>query len=225
VLSLPKAARTTIAELIIGACWWLACHAGFSRTDAAARLAGLPLDDRVGSFSAAQPGCGTVRGIRREVTGSCFAIIDDTLALRSSAKAPGTAMRFDHVGKTDRPKLLLCQSFVTQLFPAAIGRAPCRSSPACRSVGKVGKLAIAKGLLRAVGDHFGPLYLLLDAWDMRLPLIRAVSQLGRDVIGQVRRDTTLFRLPSPRMPGDARRLGQAASAAVNRSHAVRSSHC
>jgi hypothetical protein len=88
------------------------------------------------------------------------------------------------------------------LFPAAISRAPRRSSPACRSVGKAGKLAIAKGLLRAVGDHFGPLYLLLDAWDMRRPLIRAVQQLGRDVIGQVRRDTTLFRLSSPRMPGD-----------------------
>jgi hypothetical protein len=37
-----------------------------------------------------------------------LSIIDDTLALRSSAKAPGTAMRVDHVGKTNRPKLLLC---------------------------------------------------------------------------------------------------------------------
>ena len=55
-------------------------------------------------------------------------------------------------------------------------------------------------VLRAVGDRLGPLYLLLDAWYMRGALIRAALRLGHDIIGQVRRDTALFRLPAPRRP-------------------------
>jgi hypothetical protein len=206
VLSLPEAARTTIVDLIIGAMLaggghvtqaflaltprlgWQAYHWMIER--GRFRLLGL--------ITAL---CGI---IRREVRGRCFAIIDDTLAPRSSTKAPGAAPRFDHAGKTNRPKFPLCQSFVTLSTVV-----PCRDRPRavpvvtglCRSVGNSGKLAIAKGLLRAVGNHLGPLYLLLDAWYMRGPLIRAALRLGHDVIGQVRRDTALFRLPSPRVPG------------------------
>jgi hypothetical protein len=206
VLSVPEVARTTVAELIIGALLaggghvtqaflaltprlgWQAYHWMLER--GRFRLLG-----RITAL------CGI---IRREVRGRCFAIIDDTLAPRCSAKAPGAARRFDHAGKANRPKFLLCQSFVT--LSAVV---PCRDRPRavpvvtglCRSVGNAGKLAIAKGLLRAVGNHLGPLYLLLDAWYMRGPLIRAALRLGHDVIGQVRRDTALFRLPSPRVPG------------------------
>src|SRR4051812_6213724 len=183
---------------------WRPCHAGLPGPDAAAWLAGLPLDDRARSvrlLGLITALCGI---IRREVAGRCFAIIDDTLAPRSSAKAPGAAVRFDHAAKTNRPTFLLCQSFVT--LSAVV---PCRDRPRavpvvsdlCRSVGNAGKLAIAKGLLRAVGDCLGPLYLLLDAWYMRGSLIRAALRLGHDVIGQVRRDTALFRLPAPRVPG------------------------
>ena len=189
VLSLPEAARTTIVELIIGTLLaggghvtqaflaltprlgWQAYHWMLER--GRFRLLGL--------ITAL---CGI---IRREVRGRCFAIIDDTLAPRCSAKAPGAARRFDHASKANRPKFLLCQSFVT--LSAVV---PCRDRPRavpvvtglCRSVGNAGKLAIAKGLLRAVGNHLGPLYLLLDAWYMRGPLIRAALRLGHDVIGQ-----------------------------------------
>ena len=56
---------------------------------------------------------------------------------------------------------------------------PCRDRPRsvplvtglCRRSGNAGKLAMAKGLLRAVGA-LGPVCLLLDAWDMRGSLIR-----------------------------------------------------
>ena len=48
---------------------------------------------------------------------------------------------------------------------------------------------------------WAPSCLLLDAWYMRGSLIRAALRLGHDVIGQVRRDTILFRLPAPRGPG------------------------
>ena len=128
-------------------------------------------------------------------------MIDDTLAPRCSVDAPGAAVRFDHAANA--PAFLLCQCFVT--LSAVI---PCRDRPRsvplvtglCRSLGNAGKLAMAKGLLRAVSD-LGPVCLLLDAWYMRGSLIRAALRLGHDVIGQVRRDTVLFRLPAPRGPG------------------------
>jgi hypothetical protein len=144
------------------------------------------------------------RIVRREIGARrCFVVIDDTLAPRCSVDAPGAAVRFDHAAKTNRPAFLLCQCFVTL---AAV--VPCRDRPRsvplvsglCRSLGNAGKLAMAKGLLRAVRD-LGPVCLLLDAWYMRGSLIRAALRLGHDVIGQVRRDTALFRLPAPRGPG------------------------
>src|SRR3954470_3375587 len=83
--------------------------------------------------------CGIVR---RETCGPRrFAIIDDTLAPRCSAKAPDAAVRFDHARKTNRPTFLLCQAFVT--LCAVV---PCRDRP--RSV------PILTGLCRGVG-HAG----------------------------------------------------------------------
>jgi hypothetical protein len=206
VLSIPEAARTTLAELIIGALLAGGGHVTQAVLTLTPRLgwqAYYWMIERgrfrlLGLIAAL---CGI---IRREVTGRRFAILDATLAPRSSATAPGAAVRFDHAVKTNRPKFLLCQAFVT--LSAVV---PCRDRPRavpvvtglCRSVGHAGKLAIAKGLLRAVGNRLGPLYLLLDAWYMRGSLIRAALRLGHDVIGQVRRDTALFRLPSPRGPG------------------------
>jgi hypothetical protein len=86
---------------------------------------------------------------------------------------------------------------------------PCRDRPRsvpiltglCRSVGHAGKIALAKTLLRAVGDRLGPLCLLLDAWYMRGSVIRAAMQRGHTVVGQVRCDTARFELPPPRAPG------------------------
>jgi len=113
-------------------------------------------------------------------------------------------VRFDHARKPNRPAFLLCQAFVTL---AAV--VPCRDRPRavpivtglCRGPGHAGKIALAKALLRAVGDRLGPLCLLLDAWYMRGSLIRAALRRGHAVVGQVRRDTALFRLPPPRPPG------------------------
>src|SRR4051812_3644291 len=202
VQSSPEAARLTDLELIVGAMLasgvtqailaltprlgWQAYHWMLERF----RLLGL--------ISAL---CRIVRreiGVRR-----CFVVIDDTLAPPCSAQAPGVAVRFDHAAKTNRPAFLLSQCFVT--LSAVV---PCRDRPRsvplvtglCRSSGNAGKLAIAKGLLRAVGA-LGPVCLLLDAWSMRGSLIRTALRLGHEVIGQVRRDTALFVLPPPRQPG------------------------
>src|ERR671910_1678265 len=203
----PGPARSTIAELLVGAMLgggghvtrgflvvaprrgWQACHWMLER--GRFRLLGL-----VAAL------CGIVR---RETCGPRrFAIIDDTLAPRCSAKAPGAAVRFDHARKPNRPTFLLCQAFVT--LCAVV---PCRDRPRaapiltglCRGVGHVGKIALAKTLLRAVGDRLGPLCLLLDAWYMRGTVIRTAMQRGHTVVGQVRRDTALFELPPPRAPG------------------------
>src|SRR5919206_1761277 len=207
VLSIPGPARSTLAELIVGAMLaqggpvtravlaltprlgWQACHWMLER--GRFRLLGL-----VAAL------CGIVR---RETRGPRrFAVVDDTLAPRCSAKAPGAAVRFDHARKPNRPAFLHCQAFVTL---AAV--VPCRDRPRaapivtglCRGAGHAGKIALAKGLLRAVGDRLGPLCLLLDAWSMRRSLIQAALRRGHAVIGQVRRDTALFRLPPPRAPG------------------------
>src|SRR5918911_186718 len=190
VRSTPEPARATLAELVIGALLGGGGHV---------TRAILALTPRLGLVAAL---CGI---IRRETCGPRrFAILDDTLAPRCSAEAPGAAVRFDHARKPNRPAFLLCQAFVTL---AAV--VPCRDRPRaapivtglCRGVGHAGKIALAKGLLRAVGDRLGPLCLLLDAWYMRASLIRAALRRGHAVVGQVRRDTALFRLPPPRAPG------------------------
>ncbi len=67
------------------------------------------------------------------------------------------------------------------------------------------------------GGRLGPLCLLLDAWYRRGSLIRAAPRFGHDVIGPVRRDTALFRLPAPREPGRRgrpRRSGEQSDAPV-----------
>src|SRR3954462_8459455 len=106
VQSSPEAARLTVLELIVGAMLasgghvtqaflaltprlgWQAYHWMLER--GRFRLLGL-----VAAL------CGIVR--REGHGGRCFAIIDDTLAPRASAKAPGAAVRFDHAHKRNRP--------------------------------------------------------------------------------------------------------------------------
>src|SRR3712207_4091661 len=161
--AIPGPARSTIAELILGALlgggghvtqailaltprlgWqayhWMIEHGRFRLLGLVAALCGI---------------------VRRETCGPRrFVIIDDGLAPRCSAKAPGAAMRFDHARKPNRPAFLLCQAFV-----ALAAVVPCRDRPRavpivtglCRAAGHAGKIALAKGLLRAVGDRLGPL--------------------------------------------------------------------
>jgi hypothetical protein len=206
VQSSPEAGRLTLLELIVGALLASGGHVTQAILALTPRLGWQAYHWMLehGRFRLLGLISALCRIVRREIgERRCFAIIDDTLAPRSSAQAPGVAVRFDHAAKTNRPTFLLCQGFVT--LSAVV---PCRDRPRsvplvtglCRSSGNAGKLALAKGLLRAVGA-LGPLCLLLDAWYMRGSLIRAALRLGHDVIGQVRRDTAVFRLPAPRGPG------------------------
>src|SRR3954465_3910080 len=206
VLSIPQPARRTVAELIVGGLLAGGGHVTQAFLALTPRL-GWPAYHWMlerGRFRLAGPMWALGRVVRREGGARrFFVVIDDTLAPRCSVDAPGAAVRFDHAAKTNRPTFLLCQCFVT--LSAVV---PCRDRPRsvplvtglCRGLGNAGKLAMAKGLLRAVSD-LGPVCLLLDAWYMRGSLIRTALRRGHEVIGQVRRDTALFRLPAP---GNAR---------------------
>jgi hypothetical protein len=236
VLSIPGAARSTIAELILGSLlaggghvtqaflaltprrgWqayhWMLAHGRFQVLRLVAALCDL---------------------LRREdePAGKArrFAVIDDTLAPRASPKAPGVAVRFDHACKLNRPAFLRCQSFVT--LGAVVA---CRDRPRCvpivtglgRGTGNAGKIVLARVLLRVVADRLGSLCLLLDAWYMRAALIRAALRHGHAVVGQVRRDTALFAPPPARRPGQRgrpRMYGERIDAAVAAALPV-STHC
>jgi hypothetical protein len=208
VRSAPEPARATLTELIIGAMLAYGGHVTRAILAVAPRLGWQAYHwmierGRFRLLGLVAALCGIVR---RETGGALrrFAVIDDTLAPRCSAKAPGAAVRFDHARKPNRPAFLLCQAFVTLATVV-----PCRDRPRCapivtglcRGPGHAGKIALAEALLRAVSDRLGPLCLLLDAWYMRRPLIQAALRRGHAVIGQVRRDTALFGLPPPRAPG------------------------
>src|SRR4051794_30039879 len=206
VQSSPEAARLTLLELIVGALLASGGHVTQAVLALTPRLGWQAYHWMLehGRFRLLGLISALCRIVRREIgERRCFAIIDDTLAPRCSVDAPGVAVRFDHAAKTNRPTFLRCQCFVT--LSAVV---PCRDRPRsvplvtglCRSSGNAGKIAIAKGLLRAVGA-LGPVCLLLDAWSMRGSLIRTALRLGHEVIGQVRRDTALFALPPPRQPG------------------------
>src|SRR5919112_1045041 len=206
VQSSPEAARLTLVELIVGALLASGGHVTQAILALTPRLGWQAYHWMLehGRFRLLGLISALCRIVRQEVgTRRCFVVIDDTLAPRSSAQAPGVAVRFDHAAKTNRPSFLLCQSFVTLSAVVSCRDRP-RSVPLvtglCRSSGNAGKIALAKGLLRAV-CALGPLCLLLDAWYMRGSLIRTALRLGHEVIGQVRRDTALFALPLPRQPG------------------------
>src|SRR3712207_1257053 len=197
VRSTPEPARATLAELIVGAMLGGGGHVTQAILALAPRRGWRARHWMLERGRFRLPGlvaalCGIVR---RETRGPRrFAVIDDTLAPRCSAKAPGAAVRFDHARKPNRPAFLLCQAFVT--LGAVV---PCRDRPRavpivaglCRGAGHAGKIALAKGLLRAVGGRLGPLCLLLDAWYMRGSLIRAALRRGHAVLGQGRRDPAL----------------------------------
>src|SRR3954469_25099337 len=157
VQSSPEAARLTVLELIVGAMLASGGHVTQAILALTPRLGwqGLHLMLERGRFRLLGLISALCRIVRREIgVRRCFVVIDDTLAPRCSAQAPGVAVRFDHAAKTNRPAFLLSQCFVT--LSAVV---PCRDRPRsvplvtglCRSSGNAGKLAIAKGLLRAVG--------------------------------------------------------------------------
>jgi hypothetical protein len=179
VQSSPEAARLTLAELIVGALLASGGHVTQAILALTPRLGWQAYHWMLerGRFRLLGLIAALCRIVRREIGARrCFVVIDDTLAPRCSA----------HAAKANRPAFLLCQGFVT--LSAVV---PCRDRPRsvplvtglCRRSGNAGKIALAKGLLRAVGV-LGPVCRLLDAWYRRGSLIRTALRFGHEVVGQ-----------------------------------------
>jgi hypothetical protein len=95
VLSLPEAARATVAELMIGALLAGGGHVTQAFLALTPRLGWQAYHGMIerGRFRRLGLVAARCAILRREVAGRCFAILDDTLAPRSSARAPGAAVR------------------------------------------------------------------------------------------------------------------------------------
>ena len=206
VQSSPEAARLTLLELIVGALLASGGHVTQAILALTPRLGWQAYHWMLehGRFRLLGLISALCRIVRREIGARrCFVVIDDTLAPRCSADAPGVAVRFDHAAKTNRPAFLLCQCFVT--LSAVV---PCRDRP--RSVPLVTGLCRSFGQRRQARHGQGPAARGRCPWS-GLPAARRLvharladphrPRLGHEVIGQVRRDTALFALPPPRQPG------------------------
>jgi hypothetical protein len=143
-------------------------------------------------------------------------VIDDTLVPRSSASAPGCALRHDHSRKTNRPEYLLSQCWVT-LGVSVLGLGHAKLvlpilSRLVPSTGNRNKLSIALALVRALAPVVSvPIRVLFDSWFMRARLVLPLLQRQFHVIGQARYDTALFLPPLPpagKRRGRPRKYGQ-----------------
>ena len=99
-------------------------------------------------------------------------VIDDTLALRHSPDAPGSAVRHDHANKTNRPDFVQAQCWVT-LGVSVLGHGKAKLvlpilSRIVPHTGNRNKLSIALALLRVLAPVLTvPTRLLCDSWFMR----------------------------------------------------------
>jgi hypothetical protein len=141
-------------------------------------------------------------------------VIDDTVVLRSSTKAPSVATHHQHGRKCNRPGYVRGQCWVslsTVLTQWQRSVAIPLLNRLTRQAGNTNKLDIAITLLRAVRSVIQDAIVLLDSWYMRKKVIRHATGQGYGVIGQVRKDTALYAcplLPEQRQRGRPRRYGE-----------------
>jgi DDE superfamily endonuclease len=152
--------------------------------------------------------CAALVGLLRQVFQPAVwsVIIDDTLVERRSQQAPGSLIHFNHARKPNRPRFLRGQGWICLAAVVErnfkVGAVPLLLRLVRAGAGG-GRLVGARVLLRALGDRLGAVRLLLDSWYMRAPLVLDAVAAGHCVIGQVRRDTALYR-PPPRATGRRR---------------------
>lgn len=142
--------------------------------------------------------------------------VDDTLIFRSSKKAPSVGEHYDHANRTNRPKYVLAQLFVSVAmicnYHGRMGAFPLfmqmNSTQGNRSKIKIAILLI-RILKRWIGHNI-PVRILMDAWYMKGPVIFEILNMGFHAIGQVRRDTALYlvpEIPQKRKRGRPRKYG------------------
>ena len=134
-------------------------------------------------------------------------VIDDTLTLRASKKAPDSRIHHQHGNKPNLASFVWGQCWVslalivkrTDATPVALPLL----SRLIPSASNTGKLIAANTLIRSVYQRFQgvTVRVLVDSWYMRRCFIESMQQRRFDVIGPVRIDTRLYDEPPPRKPG------------------------
>src|SRR3954466_11976497 len=140
-------------------------------------------------------------------------VIDDTVVERLSTRAPGSLVHHNHAAKPNRSRFLrgqgwLCLAAVVE-HGWRVGAVPLMLRLVRRGTNR-GKLTSARFLLRLLGGRLGRVRVLLDAWFMRARLIEAALADGHTVIGRARRDLALYAVPRPprqRRRGRPRKYG------------------
>ena len=214
--AVPARVRTTFLELLIGA----AATKGGHVTDAILAI-GLPRAWTTyywfleyGRWSWLQ-----VWQVLPGVLTALFAptvwhvIVDDTVVERISTRAPGSVIHHNHHAKPNRPPFLrgqgwLCLAAVVERG-WQVGAVPLMLRLVRRGTNR-GKLKSARFLLRLLGQRLGSVRVLLDAWFMRGWLITRTLADGHTLIGCVRRDLALYKVPRPprqRRRGRRRKYG------------------
>jgi hypothetical protein len=127
-------------------------------------------------------------------------ILDDSLVMRWSTRTPEVGIRHERRRKPNRPRYVNAQCWVTMGIVMARDVLPIRSRLVPRS-GNANKLTIAGALLRVVSGLVPGARVLLDGWYMRKRLVMPALNRGFRIIGQARRDATLYLPPEPVDPG------------------------
>ena len=214
--AVPRRARTTFTELLLGA----ATTRGGHVTDAIL-AAGLSRS-WTSYYWFLQRGRWAWLAVWRALLGALatlfeppvwHVVIDDTMVERISARAPGSLVHRNHSAKPNRSRFLrgqgwLCLAAVVERG-WKVGAVPLMLRLVRRGA-KRGKLGSARFLVRLLGRRLGRVRLLLDAWFMRARLIEAALADGHTVIGRVRRDLALYAVPRPprrRRRGRPRKYG------------------
>ena len=134
-------------------------------------------------------------------------VVDDTLTLRASKKAPGCQIHHQHGNKPNLARFVRGQCWVSlALIARRMNKMPVALPVLSRlipSASNTGKLVAANTLIRSVYGLFKGLKVrvLVDSWYMRRLFIESMETRGFEVIGQTRIDTRLYDVPPPRKPG------------------------
>jgi hypothetical protein len=202
--ALPLRSVPTFIELVIGA---MITQAGFVTQ---AWLAISPVRDWTSYYKWLQRGKWSWVALGVQMTRLIlkffvqpvyYLIIDDTLIYRSSQKAPGCMIHHQHGSKPNRPRYVRGQCWVSLAFSLRHGMKSVAIpllSKLMRVGGNSSKLKAAQVLLRVVAPIFEnkKVVVLLDSWYMRWPLLQFLLKHGLQAIGQVRRDTALYDVPT-----------------------------
>ena len=133
-------------------------------------------------------------------------VIDDTLTLRASKKAPGSQIYHQHGNKPNLARYVRGQCWVSLAWVIKRGKQSVALPVLTRLVpgmGNTGKLVAAQTLIRAIYRLLDgrKVRVLVDSWYMRRVFIESMLARGFDVIGQVRIDTWLCDEPPKRQKG------------------------